>query len=359
MKKMTLALLIFSNLSLMANTPASVDFLRINQNVELLSIVFRLAGHPEYNSTKYETYTKRVAEHFAHHQPHPLIGYTQQLRQTQGISYDAVISMALSLDAQLNPLVDFSKTPPDRWNNESASEFTRLLKLFYQETRCVDFFKQNQTLFDSTAEHFQPVIGSFDTAWITKFFGESSSQKLKIIVSLGTGDHCYCVTNQTEKGKTQTYVVIGTWAFDGNGIPAYSKENCLPFVVHEYAHSFVNPLLAQYENEFEAYGNSLYPLVKDLMVGQAYGKWQIMLNEALVRAIVIKYLNDHNFNNNVIANTINQDKKMGFGWVTVLAKQLYIYEHQRSVYPTFEHYIPQLLDFYKNLSAMATTHQYN
>jgi len=70
----------------------------VDQRVELLSIAFRLAGNPEYSSRKFKLYTDRIEHHFAAYKSHELIIFIQKLRKKNGVSFDAVMSMAVHID---------------------------------------------------------------------------------------------------------------------------------------------------------------------------------------------------------------------------------------------------------------------
>ena len=66
----------------------------VNENVELMSILARMAGYPEYNMDMAGQYTKDMDEHFKSQTKHPAVLYMKELRNRNGISYDAVMSMA-------------------------------------------------------------------------------------------------------------------------------------------------------------------------------------------------------------------------------------------------------------------------
>lgn len=75
-----------------ADSPRTVD-VRIDPRVELMSIIFRLAGNPEYNQGRFTMYLKAIDERFGPHREHPLFPYVRNLRATRGVSYDAVMSI--------------------------------------------------------------------------------------------------------------------------------------------------------------------------------------------------------------------------------------------------------------------------
>lgn len=68
---------------------------QVNENVELMSILARLAGYPEYNMDMAGQYITDIDLHFKNTFEHPAVIYMKDLRKQHGISYDAVMSMAL------------------------------------------------------------------------------------------------------------------------------------------------------------------------------------------------------------------------------------------------------------------------
>lgn len=134
---------------------------KVDKRVELLSIVFRLAGNNEYNATFFKSYTDKVENHFSAYKEHELIKFSRSLRENNGISHDAVVSMAVVLDDNLNPIIDFSSILPDkRWTKNDANKFIQLLKAFYKDAECEKFFRENMEL-------FQEVSNSFDSVYKT------------------------------------------------------------------------------------------------------------------------------------------------------------------------------------------------
>ncbi|MBN2592546.1 MAG: DUF4932 domain-containing protein, partial [Sedimentisphaerales bacterium] len=70
----------------------------IDPRVELMGVIFHLAGNPEYNRCKSKSYMKNLNENFAGHCDHPAVKMATKLRETRGISYDAVMGMAVHIE---------------------------------------------------------------------------------------------------------------------------------------------------------------------------------------------------------------------------------------------------------------------
>ena len=70
---------------------------RVDSRVELLSIVFRLAGAPEYNGCRLPSYDADITQAFAPYRNHPAIQLARQIRDQHGVGFDAVVGFAVSV----------------------------------------------------------------------------------------------------------------------------------------------------------------------------------------------------------------------------------------------------------------------
>ena len=329
---------------------------KVDKRVELLSIVFKLAGNREYNEVIITEYANKVDKHFSPFSNHEVVIFAKELKQNKGISYDAVVSMAIVLDDDLNPIIDFSQTLPEkRWSKDDATKFVKLLKDFYKETKSEKFFSECEPLFEEVEKRFSNVYDKLDLKWYQTFFGTNAEEDFNLFVSLGCGKHNYGPSYSLPNEKKKVFSVMGTWRTDDAGMPVYKEAEYLPVIIHEFAHSFVNPLNEKYNEEFKESGTAIYKAVEyEMSRQQAYGNWQIMLNEALVRASVIKYFIDHSETETKIQMMLNNESNKGFIWIKGLVAELKKYDNNRDKYPTLESYIPNLAASYKSFAEKIT-----
>lgn len=326
---------------------------KVDKRVELLSIVFRLAGNSEYSSNMLKKYVKDIHDYFDRYSDHPLIVFSRKLSNTRGVGFDAVMSMAahISQPPEFKPIIPFSANVPEqRWGKENGEKFLELLKIFYKDTNCEEFFKQHEELYQTAEERFKNVYESFDAAWYNKFYGTEPKGAFNTIISLGNGSGSYGTKLLYSENREDVFAIMGTWSADSSGNPIYRKEGYLPTLIHEFSHSYVNHLNDRYAGEFETSGKILFEKVKDIMIKQAYPNRQLMMNEALVRGSVIRYLISHNISRNEIDDEIQRQIWNGFTWIKELVAALEYYENNREEYPTLESFIPVLVSFYSDLT---------
>ncbi len=322
---------------------------KVDKRIELLSIVFRLAGNFEYNDDVFSSYVSDIHHHFDKYKDHPLIAFAAEMRDKNRVSFDAVMSMAIYLEQppSLDPVVPFSSTVPEgRWGQDNANKFVGLLKQFYTDAKCADFFAAQEGLYKSAQERFMPVYEALDINWFSQYYGAQPDGSQNIIVGLGLGGGNYGPKLKYPDGKEDTYAIMGTWNIDSTNLPYFEIENCLPTLIHEFNHSYVNHLTSKYAKDLEDSGTKLFDLVKAGMGNQHYTWWQTMMNEALVRASVIRYIMKHNPDKKAARNQLITEFGNGFYWMKDLVESLGIYEKNRNMYPTLDSYIPVLAEFY-------------
>lgn len=324
---------------------------KIDERVELLSIVFRLANANEYNSKIFKLYTDKIENHFEKYKNHELIKFVKKIRKKNGIAFDAVMNMAIHLDSapKFNPLVKFTdKIPDERWGLSNAKKFIKLLYAFYKDAHCKEFFKDNANLYAIVSNKFHPIFERIDLNWYKSFYGNEPKEKFFIVNGLGNGGGNYGPDIVFNNGRKEVYAIMGTWSVDSLGMAKFDLNDYFPTILHEFNHSFVNDLIEKNIKNFEITGEKIYAVVGKQMQYQAYGNYKIMLSEALVRASVIKYMKDHNFKKEEIDEEIQDQLNNGFFWINELENELEKYSKQRDKYPTLESYIPKIILAYQD-----------
>ena len=322
---------------------------KVDKRVELLSIVFRLAEKPEYSSKEFKLYADRIEQHFERHKNHELIQFTKSIMYESIIGYNQVMSMAISLDNHLNLLPDVTDIwRYTGWSEEDAKKFVSLLQQFEKETKFDDFFEDNADLYSEIIKRFIPIYEKMNLNWFRTFFGKEPTETFSIIIGLGNWDCNYAASLNYTNGNRNVFAFMGIWRIDSTSIPEFRVNEYFPIILHEFIHSFA-PRLPENSKDhpLRESGQKIFSVVKDEMTAQAYPMWEGMWNEAIVRAAVIKYMKDHNFEQSEIENEIKLQKTKSFFWIEELVDELEKYDKQRDIYPTLDSYMPRLVEAYK------------
>ncbi len=321
---------------------------RVDPRIELMSIIFRLAGNPEYNMPcSTSPYSYEVEKHFGRFVSHPAIRKAQELRNRRRIVFDAVPSIAVHvIDAlELKEKVPLDPPPPrldPRWKPAEAREFLELVRQFVKDSDFAGFVEAHRPLYLASAIRMNEVLRRYDIRrWLDQYFGVQPDAQYGVIVGLLVGGGNYGMSVQFPDGREEITPVIGCAHFDEHGIPVIDDAAWLPTIVHEFCHPYSNPLFHKNPEPFRRAGVKLLERNREAMAGQAYGSWEAVICETLVRASVVRYL-AANHGNQIASEELKEQRERSWKWLPGLCEKLEEYEAHRDVYPTFEQFLPEV-----------------
>lgn len=333
--------------SLPTKSPISV---RVDPRIELLSIVFRLAGNPEYSQGRVKSYNDAVDAHFEPHRNHAAVQHARRLRSSRGIGYDAVAAYALHLDGldALGTTVTFDPLPErldTRWTSKDAKAFAADLRAFVEDAQVQQFFTAQQELYSGAEAAMQQCLEQHcQLAWFDRFFGSRPGARFQLCLGLLNGGGNYGPSVKHADGSEDLHCVLGCWQTDDRGKPMFGRT-VIATVVHEFCHSYCNPVVDAHLAELLPVGEQLFPLVADEMRAQAYTNARTMLCESLVRASVVRYVLAADGEKAAAAETKDQVNR-SFHWTGELAARLGDYEQDRAKWPTLQAFASELASFF-------------
>lgn len=319
----------------------------VDPRIELFSMIFRFAGHPEYNRSRHYAYVEAVEKWFEGAVRHPVVQMAMELRRRSGVSYDAVPALAIHLDdaANLNlrmPLDPWPAGLDKRWTEKDVEKFLRLARDFSKEYRFGEFFASQRSFYAIVEGRMEKLLAQRDNvAWIEAFFGERHGAKFNVCIGLLNGGNNFGPHVEFADGTSDLFQIIGVWNFDDENLPTF-PESIVPIIVHEFCHSYVNHLVDRHEKELEASGKFIFDRVRERMEKQAYGNWKTMIYESVVRACVCRYVKKFDGEEGY-KKQIEDERSRAFFWTRDLAACLGNYEANRSKYPTFSSYMPEIV----------------
>lgn len=328
----------------------------VDGRVELMSIIFALAGNPEYTQGRVKSYVRDAEKHFVPFKDHAVVQLTRKLRAKRGVSFDAPMSLAVHLtDAfNLKEKVPFRPRPPGldgRWRLAEVRAFLREARRFAEQAKFRKFFETHRGLYDQAAGRLKATMARHGhLEWFDRFFGKRPGANFSIFLGMLNGPNCYGASLRTGR-KLEMYCVLGVWRCDKRGIPEFPKS-VLPTVVHEFSHSYVNPLADRHSADFKKAGKRIFERVKDIMKRQAYAHWHTVVKESIVRACVVRYRLANEGALAAMGETWKQHR-LGFVWTGELSRLLAEYETQRDKYPTFEAFMPRIVKFFNEYADRA------
>jgi hypothetical protein len=331
-------------------SPHATVTVGVDPRVELMSVIFHLAGNPEYNQGRVESYTKDVESHFGQFRKHRAMELARDLRRKRGVSYDACMSMAVHLTdayelAEKVPLSPRPESLDGRWTPDEAREFLKATRQFVKETSFKTFITKHRPLYDVTESRMKALLakeGHVD--WFDRFFGARPKASFTVALGLVNGGCCYGARCRYSDGNEELFCILGVWQTDKEKMPQFTRD-MLRTVVHEFCHSYANPIIDRHEAELKAAGEKIFPHSAEAMRRQAYNNWKTMFYESLVRASTLRYVRQYD---GAMAGWLatQEEKARGFPWIEDLSTLLGEYETHRDRYPTLESFSPRLVTFF-------------
>lgn len=353
-----LALMIVMGMSLPALcNPGKILEAKSDERIELVSIICHLAGFGEYNMDMGGEYIADIDSFFAPFKKHPAVEMMKGLKKSKGVSFDSPMSFALYMqkDGDTFSMVSDSVVPEKRWKGVDLKDVTSKISDFYRDSDFKKFFNSHKPFYDEICKVYNTnVLKDFNGGWYEKFYGFPPMEKFEVIIGFTNGGANYGPSRKLQGQPREVYSITG-YSLDEDGETYFksSPDMYLSTLVHEFNHSFVNPLLedTQFSTQMEPAGKTLLDRTKKIMYRNNYGNWQTIINESVVRAAVIQYLIDNGYPEDVIRKGITDELSTGFYWIPELVECLSEYTSNRDKYPTFNSFYGRIVDFFNDYTS--------
>jgi hypothetical protein len=280
----------------------------VDPRIELLAILFRLAGSPEYVRAE-GPYAAAVDARFASFRDHPAVQMSRELRRRHGIGYDALPRLAVQLD----PGFHLAGSLPERWTATPVDAYLEAVRDFAARSDFRAFARAQAGYTAAVEERFRAFLGDKPIVdWFDGAFGRRAGTSYRLVPGLLTGPMSYGVA-----AKGAIVEVIHLEAPDADGLPR-PGELTHGLLAHELAHSYVNPVVeaARWDTAAPAYER-----VHDAMARQVYTTLPIFVDECVVRAVTALYLGDR-AGVEAARRSVAEDERLSFRWTRDLAAAL-------------------------------------
>ena len=322
----------------------------VDPRVELMSILFRLAGNNEYNQCRIPAYDKAVESWFAPYRDHEAV----RLARGLGIGYDTPMKLAVYVTdidslAERVPFDGPGIHLYDGWDAGKARAFLNAARAFVADTRFKDFLASQQPLYQATKARLQAFVETkADLPWFSGFFGGATPGRFVIIPGMANGGPSYAADFLAPGRAAEIYSIPGVWNVDAESLPVFDAD-WRNLLVHEFVHSYCGPIVDKFAPRMEKAARQIYQPVADAMRRQAYMSWKALFEESMVRAVVVRYANDHD-GPDAARKIIRQENAHSFFWIGDLSDLLGGYQKNRQQYPTLESFMPRVAQFFDDLA---------
>lgn len=353
-----LALLVMTMVSF-AKEKVKVKYL---EEMELVSVVAHLADVPGYNWDKQYVlgeYLDDVDSCFAPYKSHPAVEFVRKKLEPHGFSWDFPMAVARRFSIVNGKIVykkdlvaeysDYYK----RISKANEKKFLALLQKFYADSRFQKFYKKHLPLYKECEEAMQTMVDKIDFGWYDRFFGPKQNCEQNVFLGILIGGANYAVHNKkSAKGKDVEIVdaVMGCCS-KRDGRIYYGPEYTLPIIIHEFNHSYCNPLNEEVWENISDKATELYTPNAEFYKSEAYGNPLYVMNETFVEACVIRYLMSHpelDLNGFTIEDCIQIDLRKKFYMIRDIIKVLEEREANPDLYKTMRDFMPRYIEAVNN-----------
>ncbi len=294
-------------------------------------------------------YRKEVIDHFRPFADHPAVHL-----------FDSLSAIGFAFDAPVEAMLYFTPPPelkpigrPDDvlllrvGGQEALDRFMVLLRDFARETDFETFYRNHAAVYDSMVARVRTTIsGEEYIKDLEEYFG-ARQRSYHIILAPLFHSGGFGVRSARPDGGLDIFFVGGPMGSE-SGLPYFGgREDFWYLTMHEFGHSFVNPVTARYRDTIEHY-IGLYEPIKEQMTRQAYGTWESCVDEHIDRAVTAR-LFFRRGGPEARDRSLADDRNNGFIYVDLLAAKLEEYESQRDRYKTFADFYPELLTVFDSL----------
>jgi len=324
----------------------------VNENIELMSILSRLAGYSEYSMDMGGQYMKDIDASLGRFGDHAAVSLMKEIRKNEGISYDAVMSMALNLEYRNKKFALAETEVPmldKRWRKVDKENFLTQLTAFYHETKFHDFFLSHKAYYEEGIKVFtENILNQLNQSWYTAFYGAEPVEEFRVCIGFCNGGGNYGPARHLKDQPKEVFAIVGYVEKDGK--PRY-ENGFLSVLVHEFCHSFTNHLLEKETRveELEASSKLIREYTSWSMKAQAYDDWKTIINESLVRAAVICYMQENNAEDKDIRKQLTYELSRNYFFMPELVQLLHTYQKNRDTYPTLDAFYPEIIRFFNEV----------
>lgn len=344
MKVFVVILLLLISLNTQARSKVNVI---VDERMELLTVIQYLSGYPILTQADLR-YKKEIEDHFRDYRDHPAVQLHKNIYERM-FGFDAAPTYMYHFSFPgFKQIADFSENDLRTYqydvNKDTLALLMQHFKDFYKRTNFHKFYAAHSKFYDSLTA---PVTDKIEESRVIDIMEQhygTEGKEYNVVLTPLLHDGGY--GPQIKKGNGQVlYAIIGP-SGESKSFPEFDIKILLSeYVIHEFSHSFCNPLIAKNLAELQKDSCLLEPIKKD-MEEQGYGNWEACLYEHFTRAneiLITEKLLGRQKAADLMDAMIRNDKWLYLrGLVEVMRK----YQDDRTKYKTLEDILPEVVSYF-------------
>lgn len=349
---LTLVVLVSQSVAVLAQISAKTD-----ERLELTTVVLRLTGEDAFTYAPESKYTADVDAYFSKFKDHELINFIKRTihsRKVLNLPLPVELAGDIKITSKgivLNDLWNLSigdsvSVNEGTWTLKEIKEYVRLLNKFYKETDFRTFYLNHVDFYSEVQDSLNRIVSQIDTSWFMDFFGKPFEMANIWVVPL-LGPLNFMDMRIGNDGEEYHNCAIGIDCFDSLSTPLFDHRT-LVVLIHEICHNYNNPICKKYEKDFLPICDTLLTYVGESL--GHYGQNISILYEGLNRVCEFSYFMAHkSLTEEYLDMRINHEEYSGFVWLSEMLKYMEVFHNNRDLFPTYEHFMPQLKMFYEDV----------
>ena len=322
-----------------------------SEAVELMNVVMSLTGDNPFANLPFvqPEYKAFVESRFTGHRDHSAVRFITTEIMGKGLMNRLETPAQIGVNSRIEQGAFVYTGNGEGWSDDVKNRFVSEVNNFYRDTGFDAFWREARERYDPITAAFRDVIiPRANIGWLSRFVPVDGARSYGLTLSYLCGAYNFGCTKDGAPNP-----VMGIPSIDGRP-PIWEDQMgiylCATALLHEYLHSFCNPLTDKYYSLLEGPGEVIYPKISEQTEQAFYGTWRSVLNEAFIRASVTAFMRSDDFFAPFIGQNTEMDNNTGIFWTGELADLLQEYEADRERYPSLDSFMPRIVEFYEQLS---------
>lgn len=285
--------------------------IEINKNVELLGFVYFLVFEgPNIDHGMIEINGKLIPRKDWHSYGYDFFKKYESLAGSANLAYAFSVADHLWLDYLINLLlqveyfpnahlsstideryyINFSKSGDAKEAKNNVSIFLEGLNQFYHEVNFDNYLSESQEYYNNVIKQVRKNVPRSEVIDLMEKFYRKEFDRYTLIPSLTIPKGMGFGVKYPSRGRVKIYNIFGAFDFqyfkDSSALDMgfNNRKRLWELSIHEFGHSFVNPVIDQISDEVIKGTERLFYPVKKEMSDQGYNSWKICIYEHFVRA---------------------------------------------------------------------------
>ncbi|MCG8502272.1 MAG: DUF4932 domain-containing protein, partial [Firmicutes bacterium] len=322
----------------------------VNKNIELLTVIQYLAdfdlkyeGGHIIAEEKESIYRDNVKKHFAEYREHPAVVLYEEM-VNYGFAFDTSTRFMLYVDDNLefkDPNIEktLAMEEKEKWGGfEKGQKFLIALKEFESDTNFNDFYKESLEIYNQFVYDFETKIPLKNMIeLLVTFYGYNHDSYNIIITPLSPSGKGPYIENSNS--GLEAYCIC---------VPIDNLTNPVEMVIHEFSHSYINPLAFKNSYPILKASHLLEPISEEMKL-ISYGSWMTVAIEHIVRASTARIIY-HLEGQESAAQELEKQINKGFIYIEPIYNKLIEYEKNRNIYPTIDEFFSEIISIFRRLA---------